>query len=257
MLKITHLNKSYAEPSGSRLTIFNDFNLEVKKGEFIGIFGPNGCGKTTLLNLIAGLDKPNRGNIIFNTPAIRTAFIFQNYRESLFPWLSVRDNIAYPLKLRGMPIEERYKRAGELTEQFGVKINLESFPYTLSGGQQQFTAILRALMIEPDLILMDEPFSSLDYQTTLFMLRKMQEIWAETGITFIFVSHEIDEAIFLAQRVILLSNKPTKVVKDVANSLSYPRSTHVMGMPEFTDLKHQVLDEFIKQVNNKSKGGSI
>ncbi len=257
MLKITHLNKSYTEHSGSELAIFNDFNLEVKKGEFIGIFGPNGCGKTTLLNLIAGLDKPNSGNIIFDTPAVRTAFIFQNYRESLFPWLSVKDNITYPLKLRGIPIAERYKRAEKLTEQFGVKINLESFPYALSGGQQQFTAILRALMTEPDLILMDESFSSLDYQTTLFMLIKMQEIWEETGITFIFVSHEIDEAIFLAQRVILLSHKPTKVVKELVNSLPYPRTTHVMGTPEFTNLKHQAVDEFIKQVNNKSKGGAI
>ena len=236
MLRITHLNKFYTEKDGAKLAIFKNFNLEVNKGEFVGIFGPNGCGKTTLLNLIAGLDRPNSGKIIFNAPATRRAVIFQNYRESLFPWLSVRDNIAYPLKLRGIPLKERHKRAEALTEQFGIKINLESFPYTLSGGQQQFAAILRALMIEPDLILMDEPFSSLDYQATLFMLRKMQEIWEETGITFIFVSHEIDEAIFLAQRVVLLSNKPTRVVKDIVNSLSYPRTTAAMGMPEFIDL---------------------
>ncbi|MEK6818866.1 MAG: ATP-binding cassette domain-containing protein, partial [Nanoarchaeota archaeon] len=128
----------------------------------------------------------------------------------------------------------------------------ENYPYTLSGGQQQLVTILRALITKADLILLDEPFSSLDYQTTLFMLNKTQEIWQETGITFIFVSHDIDEAIFLSQRLILLSKKPTMIAEEVNNILPYPRTTHIMGMPEFSRLKHEALDVFIKQVNNKT-----
>ena len=252
MLKITNLQKSFRDNLNHQVEIFKNFNLEISKGEFVAIFGPNGCGKTTLLNLIAGVDKADGGEIIFDDRKTKIAFIFQNYRESLFPWLSVIDNISYPLKLQGVPIEKRREQAKSLCVRFGVTISLESYPYTLSGGQQQLVTILRALITQPDIILLDEPFSSLDYQTNLFMLNKIQEIWRETGITFVFVSHDIDEAIFLSQRLILLSNKPTIIVKEVNNVLPYPRTTHLMGMPEFSRLKHEALDVFIKQVNNKT-----
>ena len=213
MLKITNLQKSFQDNLGHSVEVFKNFNLEISGGEFLAIFGPNGCGKTTLLNLIAGIDKADDGKIIFDDPKTKIAFIFQNYRESLFPWLNVIDNISYPLKLQGIPEEKRHVQVKNLCEQFGVQINFENYPYTLSGGQQQLATILRALITKPDIILLDEPFSSLDYQTTLFMLNKTQEIWQETGITFIFVSHDIDEAIFLSQRLILLSKKPTMIAK--------------------------------------------
>ena len=251
MLKITNLQKSFRDNLNHQVEIFKNFNLEISKGEFVAIFGPNGCGKTTLLNLIAGVDKADGGEIIFDDRKTKIAFIFQNYRESLFPWLSVIDNISYPLKLQGVPIEKRREQAKSLCVRFGVTISLESYPYTLSGGQQQLVTILRALITQPDIILLDEPFSSLDYQTNLFMLNKIQEIWRETGLTFVFVSHDIDEAIFLSQRLILLSNKPTIVAKTITNSLSYPRTTHQMGAPEFSKLKHEAIDIFVKQINNK------
>lgn len=249
MLKLVNIKKTYLDQK-RKIEVFSNFNLEVSNGEFVAIFGPNGCGKTTLLNLIAGLDKPDFGQIIFDNPKTRIAFIFQNYRESLFPWLNVIDNISYPLKLQGIPAQKRYAQVKNLCEQFSVQINFESYPYTLSGGQQQLVTVLRALITQPDIILLDEPFSSLDYQTTLFMLNKMQEIWRETGITFVFVSHDIDEAIYLSQRLILLSKKPTIIAKEINNALPYPRTAHMVGTPEFSKLKHEALDIFIRQINN-------
>lgn len=249
MLSITNLKKSYYDNRGVELKVFEDFNLEIHEGEFLSLFGPNGCGKTTLLNLIAELDKSDGGEITFLNKKHKIAFIFQDYRNSLFPWLNIVDNISYPLKLAGSSIIERREQTENMCRQFGAKLNFGAYPYTLSGGQQQLVSILRALIANPDIILLDEPFSSLDYQTTLFMLKKTQEMWQKTKITFIYVSHEIDEAIFLSQRLVLLSNKPTRVVKVVNNALPYPRTTEVAGNLEFSRLKNEALDVFVKQIS--------
>lgn len=246
MLKIDNLKKIY-QHNGSPVKVFDSLNLEINHGEFIGIFGPNGCGKTTLLNLISGLDKDFSGKIDFDSKT-KISYIFQNYRESIFPWLTIADNIAYPLKLRGSSHKGQKNAAQNICEQFGVKLNLSDYPHTLSGGQQQLVAILRGLITEPDILLFDEPLSSLDYQTTLFMLNKIQEIWQETKTTIIFISHDIDEAIALSQKIILLSNKPTKIIKIFDNHLNYPRKTNIMGTNEFVELKHNILSAFTDEV---------
>lgn len=246
MLKIDNLKKVY-DHNGNSVEVFDSFNLEISRGEFVGIFGPNGCGKTTLLNLISGLDKEFSGKIDFDNKA-KTSYIFQNYRESIFPWLTIADNISYPLKLRGLSKKEQSNAAQSICNQFNIKFNLSDYPYTLSGGQQQLVAILRGLITKPDILLFDEPLSSLDYQTTLFMLKKIQEIWQETKTTVIFISHDIDEAITLSQKIILLSNKPTKVIKIFDNRLHYPRKTDIMGTNEFVELKHNILSVFTDEV---------
>jgi NitT/TauT family transport system ATP-binding protein len=246
MLKIINLSKTY-QHNGNSIKVFESLNLEILRGEFIGIFGPNGCGKTTLLNLISGLDKNFSGRIEFDNKT-KISYIFQNYRESIFPWLTIAENIAYPLKLQDHSPEERKEAARKICSQFDIKFDLSNYPYTLSGGQQQLVAILRGLITKPDILLFDEPLSSLDYQTTLFMLNKIQEIWQETKTTVVFISHDIDEAITLSQKIILLSNKPTSVIKIFDNPLPYPRKTGILRTSEFVELKRDILSAFTDEI---------
>lgn len=246
MLKIEKLEKIY-EHNGNSVKVFESLDLEILHGEFIGIFGPNGCGKTTLLNLISGLDKNFSGKINFDNK-VKISYIFQNYRESIFPWLTIADNIAYPLKLQGISREKQKDEAKIICNQFGIKFDLSDYPYNLSGGQQQLVAILRGLITKPDILLFDEPLSSLDYQTTLFMLNKIQEIWQETKTTVLFISHDIDEAIMLSQKIILLSNKPVRVIKIFDNHLHYPRKTDTLGLSEFVELKRDILSAFADEI---------
>ncbi len=250
MLEIKNLKKTYYN-NRQTIKVFDDFNLNVNDGEFITIFGPNGCGKTTLLNIMAGILTPDFGEINFNQKLIsslRIGFVFQDYRNSLFPWLRIKDNISFPLKLKNVDKKTRDDEVVKMCKKFGCSFNLESFPYELSGGQQQFISLLRGLIINPELYLLDEPFSSLDYQTTLFMLEQLSEIWQKTKITTLFVSHEIDEAIFLSQRIILLSNKPSSIVKIFDNPLPFPRKISLLGSPEFAKLKKEILNIYSQEI---------
>lgn len=244
LVDIINVSKTYKDQG--KTEVLRGLNLDLKRGEFLCVLGPNGCGKSTLLNIISGLDKDYVGEVV-NDKVKRVAFVFQNYRESIFPWLRVWENISYPLKIAGMSPEERLKKVRKLCEEFNIHLPLDTYPYRLSGGQQQLVAILRALITDPDIILMDEPFSALDYETTLFMVTKLQEIWQKTQVAIVFVSHDIDEAILLSERIVVLSKKPTRIVRDFKNSIPYPRTTHSMGLPEFTELKHHIADTFIKQ----------
>jgi len=250
MLEIKNLKKTYYN-NQQTIKVFDDFNLNINDGEFITIFGPNGCGKTTLLNMIAGILTPDFGEINFNKKLIsslRIGFVFQDYRNSLFPWLRIKDNISFPLKLKNVDKKTRDDEVVKMCKKFGCNFNIDSFPYELSGGQQQFISLLRGLIIDPELYLLDEPFSSLDYHTTLFMLEKLSEIWQKTKITTLFVSHEIDEAIFLSQRIVLLSNKPSSVVKIFNNPLPYPRKISLLGCPEFAKLKNEILNIYSQEI---------
>lgn len=259
MLEIKNLEKAYFN-NQQTVRVFDNFNLSVNDGEFITIFGPNGCGKTTLLNIIAGTLKLDSGEINFNDRPInslRIGFVFQDYRNSLFPWLKIKDNISFPLKLKNVDRKIREKEVGEMCKRFGCNFNLESFSYELSGGQQQFISLLRGLIINPELYLLDEPFSSLDYQTTLLMLEKLSEIWQKTKITTLFVSHEIDEAIFLSQRIVLLSNKPSSIVKIFDNPLPYPRKISLLGSPEFAKLKKEILAIYSQEILDANVRSSV
>lgn len=243
MLEIKNISKTYFN-KGKNIQVFSDFNLSVRRGEFVSIFGPNGCGKTSLLHIIAGILSADFGSIKFkdkDIESLKVGFVFQDYHNSLLPWLSVQDNLSFPLKLSGSSKEERVEKVAELCKKFNCNINLNLYPYQLSGGQQQFVSLLRGLISNPDIYLLDEPFSSLDYQTTLSMLEQLSKIWEETKITTLFVSHEIDEAIFLSQKIILLGNKPTKVEKIIENNLPYPRKLDLLGTPEFAKIKSEVL----------------
>ena len=197
-----------------KASIYEQFDLDIPRGKLISVFGPNGCGKSTLINMIAGLIPPDAGEILFDGKplrAIKFGYVFQNYREALFPWLRSVDNIEYPLKLMKLPKAERRARVEKLVAHLGVKIDLKRYPYEMSGGQQQLVSIMRALVVEPEILFLDEPFSALDYEMTLFMREQLQRIFMETGTTTVLVSHDLEEAVYLADHVLLLSRRPAQI----------------------------------------------
>ena len=157
--------------------IYDNFDLDIPRGELITVFGPNGCGKSTLINMVAGLVPRDAGQVLFDgmlLSEIKFGYVFQNYREALFPWLRAFDNIAYPLKLMKVAKAERKARVERLVERLGIRLDLKQYPYQMSGGQQQLVSILRALVVEPEILFLDEPFSALDYEMTLFMREQLQ-----------------------------------------------------------------------------------
>ena len=180
-ITIRGLSKSF-----NGTVIYDNFDLDLPQGEFISIFGPNGCGKSTLINMVSGLMPMDAGQVLFDGQTIqetRLSYVFQNYRDALFPWIRAIDNIHYPLKVMGLSRAERNKRVEQLLADFEVKIDLNAYPYMLSGGQQQTVSILRALVTNPEVLFLDEPFSALDYEMTLFMREQLQRIFMKTRTT--------------------------------------------------------------------------
>jgi NitT/TauT family transport system ATP-binding protein len=248
VITIRGLSKSFNDT-----VIYDKFDLDLPQGEFISIFGPNGCGKSTLINMISGLMPLDAGQVLFDGQTIqetRLSYVFQNYRDALFPWLRAIDNIHYPLKLMGLSRRERDRRVEQLLADFGVKIDLNSYPYMLSGGQQQTVSILRALVTNPEVLFLDEPFSALDYEMTLFMREQLQRIFMKTRTTTLLVSHDLEEAVQLANRVLLLTRRPTRVADFVEIDLPWPRNTGSVIDPRFVALKSHCLAVFQRQIAN-------
>ena len=215
------------------------------------MFGPNGCGKSTLINIIAGLIPPDAGEILFDGKplrAIKFGYVFQNYREALFPWLRSVDNIEYPLKLMKLPKAERRARVEKLVAHLGVKIDLNRYPYEMSGGQQQLISIMRALVVEPEILFLDEPFSALDYEMTLFMREQLQRIFIETGTTTVLVSHDLEEAVYLADRILLLSRGPAQIADYARFEAPRPRTDATLSDPGFVAIKAHCLEVFQREV---------
>jgi NitT/TauT family transport system ATP-binding protein len=248
VITIRGLSKSFNDT-----VIYDKFDLDLPQGEFISIFGPNGCGKSTLINMISGLMPVDAGQVLFDGQTIqetRLSYVFQNYRDALFPWLRAIDNIHYPLKLMGLSRRERNQRVEQLLADFGVKIDLNSYPYMLSGGQQQTVSILRALVTNPEVLFLDEPFSALDYEMTLFMREQLQRIFMKTKTTTLLVSHDLEEAVQLANHVLLLTRRPTRVADFVEIDLPWPRNTESVIDPRFVALKSHCLAVFQRQIAN-------
>ncbi len=235
----------------SDTTIYDNFDFDIPRGKLISVFGPNGCGKSTLINMIAGLFPVDAGEILFDgqpISKIRFGYVFQNYREALFPWLRAFDNIAYPLKLMGVSQTERAARVERLAAHLGVKIDLKLYPYQLSGGQQQLLSIMRALIVEPEILFLDEPFSALDYEMTLFMREQLQRVFMETATTTVLVSHDLEEAVYLSDRILLLSRHPARAVEFVAYEAPRPRTLKTMSEADFITTKAHCLDVFQREV---------
>jgi NitT/TauT family transport system ATP-binding protein len=246
MISLQSITKEFKRESGIT-KVLDGLTIEVAEGEFVTVFGPNGSGKSTLLNLIAGLDEPNEGKVKVagkDPKDAHVGFVFQNYNESLFPWRTVLENIIFPLEVSNVPKEESIKIAEQLLRKAGLLHYKDKFVYELSGGQRQLISICRAMAYDPDVLLMDEPFSALDYSTTRKMELELLDIWQDKKITTLFISHDVDEAIFLADKVIVLSPCPAKVKKIFEVKLPRPRTLDMLSLPEFTDLRNQILTTF-------------
>jgi len=237
--KLKNVSKTFIS-QGKELEVVKDITLTVEDGEFLCLVGPSGCGKTTLLRMIAGLDFPSRGEISengvpVNGPSTGRGFVFQQY--SLFPWRTVLDNIAFGPEVRGIDPDERYQNARNYIEMVGLSDFQDSYPHELSGGMKQRVAIARALANDPLALLMDEPFAALDVQTRHKLQEELVRIWKEEGKTIIFVTHNVDEAVFLAGRVVVLSHSPGMIIKSFQIEFERIRDR---TSPEFIDLKKEI-----------------
>jgi NitT/TauT family transport system ATP-binding protein len=204
-------------------------DLTIRSGEFLAILGPSGCGKSTLLRLIAGLDSPTTGSI--HRAAAELAYVFQD--AHLLPWRNVLSNIVLPLELKGVDHRERHDRAIRVIEQVGLSDAVDRYPAQLSGGMRMRVSLARALITDPKLLLLDEPFAALDEITRQRLDEQLRELWIEHKITTIFVTHSTNEATFLAQRAIVLSPRPGRIVLDMPIDLPKQRSSSLRGTPEF------------------------
>lgn len=210
ILEVKHLGKIYHNKKGETLAV-EDFNLKVKEGEFIAIVGPSGCGKSTILSILCGLDVKSRGEIV-TAPDLKKGYMLQ--QDSLFPWLTVLDNCLLGLKIEKQLTEESKQRVIELLETYGLKEFMYHYPNSLSGGMRQRAALIRTLAVNPDILLLDEAFSALDYQTRLLVSDDVYQIIKSEHKTAIMVTHDLSEAISMADRIIVLSKRPS-VVKNV------------------------------------------
>ena len=255
LLRVEHLSKTWASGTNRAVHALDDFNFSVNRGEFVVIIGPSGCGKSTLLFTIAGLEQPTSGAVYLDGkpvigPSPDRSLIFQE--PSLFPWLSVLVNLEWGLKIKGLPKNERRERAVLYLKHVGLVDSLKKYPHELSGGMKQRVAIARALCLEPKVLLMDEPFAALDVQTRYKMQSFLLEIWDSIRTTIVFVTHHIDEAIHLADRVLVLTARPGRILREVPIELPRPREVASNAFDEyrssfFASLRHEVSKAFDEQ----------
>lgn len=220
------VSKSFRHARGGKVSAVVDVDLEVRAGEFVCLLGPSGCGKTTLLNLFAGLDRPDAGELFLDgrpieRPGPDRAVLFQE--PALFPWMNVRDNVVFALEMLGLSKGEREDRAMHWLHRVHLGRFAKAQPHELSGGMRQRAALARALACQPEVLLADEPFAALDAQTREILQRELQEVWSETRNTFVFVTHNVREATFLADRVVLMSAPPGTLVTEHRIAVPRPR----------------------------------
>jgi ABC-type nitrate/sulfonate/bicarbonate transport system ATPase subunit len=223
-LQVRDLRKVYRK-EGRGFDALGPVSMDVKRGEILAVLGPTGCGKTTLLRLIAGLERPDQGEITV-LPSPRgegpsVGLVFQ--QAALFPWMTTARNVEFPLKARGIASGKRRRRAREVLELVGIAEFANAYPHQLSGGMQQRAALARSLVYDPDILLLDEPFGSLDTKTGQHLQEKTAEIQERTGATVIFVTHDIEEAVFLGHRVLVLGHRPGRIEREEAIDLGRPR----------------------------------
>ncbi len=280
-ITIEHLSKRFGE-----MVVYKDFSTAFASGKITVLFGPNGAGKTTLLNILAGIERADGGMVTINsetpsalprqdfsprhlvtrfgvTPSVSrkitsstlgvrtneaTSYVFQNYRESLLPWRNAFANLAFPLELQRMSREKIKRQIGELLAEFPVDFDLEKYPYELSGGQQQLLSFLRAIITKPTLLLLDEPFSALDYENNLRLREYLLRYNERTRGTVLLVTHDIEEAVHLGHEIAIISRKPTQIVERIENpllrQLADPRTLATLSSEAFHQTRNRVLGAF-------------
>ena len=246
-LAIEQVSRTFpARAGGTPTRALEPTSLNVAENDFVTILGPSGCGKSTLLRLVAGLDRPTSGRVLLDGqevtgPGADRGMVFQSY--TLFPWLSVRENIAFGLRERGVSDAERRAIADGYIQRVGLSGFENHWPKQLSGGMQQRTAIARALANDPKILLLDEPFGALDNQTRALMQEMLLGIWERDQKTVLFVTHDIEEAIFLGSRVIVMSARPGRIKAEINIDLPHPRSYKIKTTAEFVSLKERLVEE--------------
>ena len=252
-IAVRNVAKTFRMADGKTVAALQNINFEIEDaysregrdiGEFRVLLGPSGCGKSTLLRLIAGLDEPDSGEVLVNDqpvhgPGKDRGMVFQKYTS--FPWLTVADNIAYGLKINSVPEQMRREIVAQLIQDIGLSGFENAYPETLSGGMQQRVAIARTLALRPAVILMDEPFGALDAQTRSEMQQLLLKVWDETASTILFVTHDVEEAIYLADRIFIMSAHPGTIVEDVQVPFDRPRNLDLKQGNEFHELQSYVL----------------
>ena len=241
-IQVQHISKTF-ELGGERFDALGDVSLTVRENEFITVVGPSGCGKSTLMNILAGLEEPTSGTahvdgIEVDGPSPERGVIFQQY--ALFPWLTVRQNVEFGLKTAKVPAAERRQRAQHFIDMVDLSDFADSLPKTLSGGMKQRCAIARAYAMNPSILLMDEPFGALDALTRVRMQEHLLQTWEQEKRTIVFITHDVDEAAFLANRVVVMADRPGRIDRIIDVDLPYPRTEQVRLSPEFTAVRNEI-----------------
>lgn len=261
---IKNIKKSYTvisneEKTDEEFLALENFNLQIKKGEFITIVGPSGCGKSTFLDILAGLSKPTSGEIyidgrLITGPDLDRGIILQGY--ALFPWLNVTQNIEFGLEIKGISKAKRKEISSKFINLVGLDKFKNRYPHELSGGMKQRVAIARALAYDPEVLLMDEPFAAVDAQTRESLQEELLTIWGKTNKTIVFITHSIEEAIFLADRVVVMSSNPGKIEEIIKINLRRPRNTaDVINSKEFSKIWNLLHNN--KPTNNTNEKASL
>ncbi|MCI9167831.1 MAG: ABC transporter ATP-binding protein [Dorea sp.] len=249
-LILKNVSKTFEDTKGD---VLNNINLEIQNGEFVCVVGQSGCGKSTLLNLIAGLEKPTSGEILlngkgFDGPSANRVVMFQEH--ALFPWLNVIENVKFGMKLAGLSAKEQEDTAMKYLRMMQLEEYRDYAIHQLSGGMRQRVALARALTLDSEILLMDEPFSALDKQTSNRLRSELQEIWLKTKRTILFITHSVEEAVYLADRVIVISPAKNSIADVIAIDLERPRYVYD---EKFVDYRHRILEEVQGNADHEKK----
>lgn len=249
-MEIKNISKVFSS-KGEDNTVLQNVNLTVNKGEFVTLLGPSGCGKTTLLTMMAGFQKPTSGEIwlgdeIVRKPSPKKGFVFQNY--ALFPWMTVGENILYPMKQQKLAKDEMKKRFKKLIEIAHLEGKEDLYPKELSGGMKQRTAFVRALAGNPQILLLDEPLGAIDFQMRKSIQVQLEKLWQETKITTVMVTHDIEEALYLSDRVIVMSKDKGKIIKDFKVEMKRPRNREIEEYKDYKKELEQLLEMALKGI---------
>jgi len=263
-IDVRHVSKTFYTRRGDVTTTtpaLRDVSLQIMPGEFVCLIGPSGCGKTTLLRVMHGLIEPDSGDVLMDgdrtsEPGPHAGFVFQSFR--LLPWRTVIDNIQFPLQIQGMPRAQRAERAGKYLRLVGLESFEHSYPHELSGGMQQRVGLARALALEPQILLMDEPFAALDAQTREFMQIELGRICEQLGVAVVFVTHSLDEALFLGDRVVLMSPRPGTIDEVLPVTMPRPRWDYdFRARPDFVEVRAYLWQRIRRMVADQPEFRSL
>jgi NitT/TauT family transport system ATP-binding protein len=259
-ITVANVSHAYARPDAGEVKTLNAVSLGVRKGELLCLIGPSGCGKSTLLNIIGGLAAPTAGEVRVHGHPVQgptpkeIAYVFQE--NTLFPWNTILDNIKVGLEFQGVPPAERQERAAEAIEAVGLTDFADSYPHQLSGGMKQRASLARALSLRTDILLMDEPFAALDEQTRTYLGEELSVLLATTNKTIVLVTHSLSEAVFLADRVVVMTARPAEIKATIEVAASHPREPKFTTSPEFARLRNE-LYALLRGEIEKTVGGFV